>query len=108
MRSYALGPTMLPLLESLLELQLISKHLCPFKVDFIFGNSQKSFRAKSGEQGECFISLINFWPRNCLTAPCELEHCHSKGKGKVGPVLFFNQAPHHEDIGKWRYSPMHS
>jgi hypothetical protein len=25
------------------------RNLCPFKADFIFGNSQKSFGAKSGE-----------------------------------------------------------
>jgi hypothetical protein len=22
-----------------------------------------------------FISVADFWARNCLTAPCELEHC---------------------------------
>jgi hypothetical protein len=31
---------------------------------------------KAGEQGECSISVMDFWVRNCLTAPCELEHCH--------------------------------
>jgi hypothetical protein len=40
--------------------------LVPFKADFIFGNSKKSFRDKSGEQGECSISVIDFWARNCL------------------------------------------
>jgi hypothetical protein len=45
----------------------ISWNLHPFKADFIFGNSQNSFRAKSGKQGGCSISVINFWARNCLT-----------------------------------------
>jgi hypothetical protein len=40
---------------------------CPFKADFIFGNSQKYYRAKSGEQDRYSISAINFWASNCLT-----------------------------------------
>jgi hypothetical protein len=89
--SYALSPTILPLLETFVELLLcncfqchyhffwvssVSWSLCPFKADFIFGNSQKSFKAKSGEQYEYSISVIDFWARNCLTVPCVLEHCH--------------------------------
>jgi hypothetical protein len=38
----------------------ISWNICPFKADFIFGNSQKSLGAKSGEQGGCYISVIDF------------------------------------------------
>jgi hypothetical protein len=45
----------------------VSWNLHPFKADFIFGNSQKSFRAKSGEEGGCSILVIDFWARNCLT-----------------------------------------
>jgi hypothetical protein len=30
----------------------------------MFGNSQKPFGAKSGEQNGCFISVIDFWARN--------------------------------------------
>jgi hypothetical protein len=37
----------------------------------------KSFRTKLGEQCGCSISVIDFWVRNCLTVPCELEHCHA-------------------------------
>jgi hypothetical protein len=80
--SYALSPVMLSLLETFLELLLwnslryhchfywmssISRNLQSFKGGFISGNSQKSFTAKSGEQGECSTSAINFWARNCLT-----------------------------------------
>jgi len=36
------------------------------KAHFTFGNSQKSFGAKSGEQGGSSISAIDFWARNCL------------------------------------------
>jgi hypothetical protein len=32
-----------------------------FKADFISGNSQKSVEAKSGEQGGCSISVIDFF-----------------------------------------------
>jgi hypothetical protein len=81
--SYALSPTMLSLLETFLELLLwnifqchhfffllissVSWNLHSFKEDFIFVNSQKSFGAKSGVQGGCSISVIDFWSRNCLT-----------------------------------------
>jgi hypothetical protein len=33
----------------------------------IFGNSQKSFGTKSEDYGVCFISVIDFLVRNCLT-----------------------------------------
>jgi hypothetical protein len=61
--SYALSPRILLLLETFLEFLLwndfqcrrhifwtssVSWNLRPFKADFIFGNSQKSFGAKSG------------------------------------------------------------
>jgi hypothetical protein len=69
----------LPLLETFVELLLWNsfqyrrhKFLCPFKAEFIFGNSQKSFGEKSGEQGGCSISVINFWATNCLTAASAL------------------------------------
>jgi hypothetical protein len=57
----------------------VSRNLCPFKAHFIYGNSQKSFGAKSGEYGGCSISVIDFidfWARNGMTAPGELEQCH--------------------------------
>jgi hypothetical protein len=53
----------------------------------VFGDSRKSFEAKSGEWGGCSISVIDFWARNCLTAPCELEHCHD-GESNVGPKFY--------------------
>jgi hypothetical protein len=80
--SYALSPTMLPLLETFLGLLLwnnfqcrrhifwlssVSSDLRPFKADFIFGDSQKSFRVKYGERGRCSISVIDFCARNCFT-----------------------------------------
>jgi hypothetical protein len=80
--SYALCPTMLPLLETFLELQLlnsfqgrrhiywtalISCNFHAFKTNFIFGNSQKLFGAKAGGWVVCSISVIEFWARNCLT-----------------------------------------
>jgi len=34
---------------------------CLIKADFISGNSQKSFVAKSGEKGGCSISAIHFF-----------------------------------------------
>jgi hypothetical protein len=63
MSIHALSPMMLPPLETFLELMLWNSFQCchifldvfiilnllPFKAGFIFGNSQKSFRAKSGE-----------------------------------------------------------
>jgi len=57
----------------------ISWNLNPCKADFIFGNSQKSFRVKSGEWSGCSIPALDFgletaWQR----APCELE-CPSSG-----------------------------
>jgi hypothetical protein len=76
--NYALTPTMLPLVETLLELLLwnsfqccfhiffrplqISSNLHPFKAVFIFGNSQ-SFWVKSGKKGGCSISVIDFWAK---------------------------------------------
>jgi hypothetical protein len=45
----------------------LSRSLCVYKADFISGNRQKSFGAKSGEQGGYSISVIDFWARNCLT-----------------------------------------
>jgi hypothetical protein len=44
----------------------ISRKIRPTKADFIFGNSQESLEAKSGEQGGCYSSVIDFWARNCL------------------------------------------
>jgi hypothetical protein len=38
-----------------------------FKADFVFGNSQKSFGAKSGEEGGCSSSVTDFGATNCLT-----------------------------------------
>jgi hypothetical protein len=62
LRSCALSPTMLPLLETFLELLLwntfqchhffmasLSRNLCPFKAGFIVTSSQKSFGVKSVE-----------------------------------------------------------
>jgi hypothetical protein len=47
-----------------------SWNLYPFKADFIFGNSEKSFRAKQGEQHGCYISVIDLGQklldRECL------------------------------------------
>jgi hypothetical protein len=64
----------------------ISWNLRPFKTDFIFANSQKSFGAKSGEWHGCSISVIELWARNYLTAPYELGgpqiHSGHRGKGK--------------------------
>jgi len=81
--SYTLSPMMLPLLETFPELLLwnsvqsrcnfffwmfsLSLNLHPFKEDFILGNSHKIYGAKSGEQGECSILVIDFWTRHCLT-----------------------------------------
>jgi len=80
--NYAISPTILPLLEIFLELLLwnslhccchifflcpVSWNLPPFKADFIFGNIQKSFGAKSGEEGGFSFSVTDFWTRNCLT-----------------------------------------
>jgi hypothetical protein len=45
----------------------MSWNLHPFKVDFISGNSQKSFRAKSGVQQGYSISENDFWARNYST-----------------------------------------
>jgi hypothetical protein len=39
----------------------------PLKASFIFRNSQKLLEAKSGKEGGCSISVINFCARNCLT-----------------------------------------
>jgi len=70
LRSYALRPTQLTLLETFLELLLwnrfqcrlhiffmysVSRNLHPFTADFTFENSHKSFGAKTGEQGGCSI-----------------------------------------------------
>jgi hypothetical protein len=33
------------------------------------------------------ISVIDFWARNCLTAPCELEHCHGGESNLWAKVL---------------------
>jgi len=67
--------------------------LHPFKADFIFGNSQKSRRVKSGEWGGCPISVIEFSARNCMTesTPCYLEHCHDGKPSRWAKVeaLFF-------------------
>jgi hypothetical protein len=49
----------------------VTRNLRPFKADFIFGNSKKSFGAESGEQGGCSISEVDSCAKNC-----ELEHCH--------------------------------
>jgi hypothetical protein len=37
-----------------------------FKADFVFGNSRKSFAAKSGEKDGRFISVIDFWGHKLL------------------------------------------
>jgi len=73
----------LPLLETVSELLLgnsfqCHRHVClmsslswnisPLKADFTFGNGQKSFGAKSGEQGGCSISVIDFWAREHLVS----------------------------------------
>jgi len=47
------------------------------KAGFISWNSQKWIGTKSEEYHGCSISVIDFWARNCLTVPCELEHCCS-------------------------------
>jgi len=39
----------------------------PFKANFISGNSHKSLGAKSGKKGGYYISVIDFWVRNCDT-----------------------------------------
>jgi hypothetical protein len=64
----------LPLLQKFTKLSfqcychtLLGAFVCSFKSNFIFGNGHKSFEAKSGEQGECSTSVIDFWARNCLT-----------------------------------------
>jgi len=80
--SYVLSPTLL-LLETFLGILLWNCFQChchvfldvfnvlKSKADFIYGNSQKSFRAKSsGEQGGCSIPVINFWTRNCFDREC--------------------------------------
>jgi len=73
LRNYALSPTMLPLLETFFEqlpvpsslffffffvffwMSSITRTLRPFKADLIFGNSHKSFGAKSGEYSNRFL-----------------------------------------------------
>jgi hypothetical protein len=81
--SYTLSPTMLPLLETFLQLLLWNRFQCrrqifswmssvswnlrPFKVDFIFENSLKSFGVKTVEHGRCSISVIGFRAINCST-----------------------------------------
>jgi hypothetical protein len=63
---------MFPLLEGhiFFRMSIISLNLRPFKLDLIFGNSQKSYGARSGEQDGCSILVIGFW------VPRELEHCN--------------------------------
>jgi hypothetical protein len=79
--SYALSPRMLPLLETFLELLLWNSIQCHhhifcmssvswnfhlYMADFISGNSQKSFRAKSREEGRC-CSVIDISATDCTT-----------------------------------------
>jgi hypothetical protein len=47
-------------------MSLISQYLHPFKADFIFRNSLKTFRATSGEQGGCSISVMDFLGQKLL------------------------------------------
>jgi hypothetical protein len=76
-------PTMLPL-KTFQELLLlnsfqyslyifqvfsVSWNLDPFKADFIFRNSQKSFGVKLDKWNGCSISVIDFWARNCAMFP---------------------------------------
>jgi hypothetical protein len=80
MSSYEFNPTMLPVsLELLLGNSFqcrrhifltssLSSNIRHFKADFTFGNSQKSFGAKSGEQGGCSISVIDFSARELLVS----------------------------------------
>jgi hypothetical protein len=75
------SPTMSPLFEIFLELLLwnifqccrniflmssVPQSLQPFKADFIFGNSHKSFGAKYREPGGCSISVIDFFGQKLL------------------------------------------
>jgi hypothetical protein len=53
--------------------------------DLIFGNSQKSYGTKAGEQSGCPISIINFLLDRL---PCELEYCHG-GEFNWAKVLAF-------------------
>jgi hypothetical protein len=55
----------------------------PLKADLNFGNRQKSFRAKSGEQGGCSISGIYFWARNCLTESALWAGNHMKAPSLI-------------------------
>jgi hypothetical protein len=51
----------------------VSWNLRPYKADLIFGNSQKSSGAKSGEQHVCTISIIDFLGQKLLDSERELK-----------------------------------
>jgi hypothetical protein len=44
-------------------------------------------RSQMREKGGCPISLMDFCAKNCLTAPCELDHCHG-GESKVQTFFY--------------------
>jgi hypothetical protein len=94
---YALSLTMLPLLETSLELllwnsfkcchffwmSLISWNLHPFKADFVFGNSQKSSRAKTRVIGCVFHFSNQFFGQKLL----DREHLVSQSIVMVENIL---------------------
>jgi hypothetical protein len=98
--SYALSPTRLPATVGNFAVEQLSvpsshfwmsstyRNLRPRRRT-IFANSHKSFGAKSREKGGCSTSLIDFWVRNCLTALCELEHCHGGESNRWAKVQAF-------------------
>jgi len=71
----------------------------------ISGNSQKSVGATSGQQCGCSISVMNFWARNCLTAPCGLEQYNGGGSNLWAKVQVFFDAELHVTASKFPHKP---
>jgi hypothetical protein len=79
----------------------MSWNILPFKADFIFGNSDKS-----GKWGGCSISVIDFWTRNCLTAPCELVKCHGGKSNRWAKFKAFFYAQLHVTASVFPYNKL--
>jgi hypothetical protein len=57
--------------------------------------ARSNSEAKSGKQDGYSISIIDFWSRNCLAEPCELEHCHCGESNRWAKVQAFYYAQLH-------------
>jgi hypothetical protein len=71
----------------------MSWNLRPCRGEYMFGKSQKSFGAKSGEQGGCSISVIDFLAQKLLAwqwAPCELEKYHDREPNSQAKIQAFS------------------